>query len=57
MGVASAQTMNAELVQKSSAGRASQPVEPEWNVEDHTDEIELEIDEDDDLYSNMPFTD
>lgn len=49
--------MNAELAQKSGAARTAKPIEPEWKVEDHTDEIEVEVDEDDDLYGNMPFTD
>lgn len=49
--------MNAEIAQKSVAARASKPIEPEWKIEDHTDEIEVEVDEDDDLYGNMPFTD
>jgi hypothetical protein len=49
--------MNAEIAQKSGAARASKPIEPEWIVEDHTDEIEVEVDDDDDLYGNMPFTD
>jgi hypothetical protein len=49
--------MNAEIAQKSGAARAVKPAEPEWKIEDHTDEIEVETEEDDDLYSNMPFTD
>jgi len=49
--------MNAETAQKSGAARAAQPVEPEWIVEDQTSELEVEVDEDDDLYGNMPFTD
>jgi hypothetical protein len=56
MVVASPISMNAEIAQKSGAARASKPIEPEWKIEDHTEEIEVE-DDDDDLYGNMPFTD
>ncbi|MBL8742160.1 MAG: hypothetical protein JNK04_13725 [Myxococcales bacterium] len=49
--------MNAELAQKSSATRAPNPLEQEWSIDDRREELEVEIDEDDDLYSNMPFTD
>ncbi len=49
--------MNAEVAQKSGAARAATPIEPEWKIEDHTDDIEVEVEEDDDLYGNMPFTD
>jgi hypothetical protein len=48
--------MNTEVAQKSGAARASN-TEPEWSIEEQTKDLELEIEEDDDLYSNMPFTD